>query len=265
MSERPRRGRREKGDRDARAGGGAKGGGRAKRTTHRASAQPRDRGEATYASTSRYDPVHLSDEVVRELHSSARPTKGDILVKVFSDAVSAYAAGDVGEAIRLGDQAKHMALRSTNVREFLGLAYYSAERWKEAARELSAFRRIAGSTEQNPVIADTYRALGKPEKAVELIDEMEPTLVPEPVYFEGTIVAAGALTDLGRIDDALARLEALNLDPAIAQEHHLRAWYVLADLLERRGRFTQARSWFEAIAAADPDLTDAPERAARLT
>jgi tetratricopeptide (TPR) repeat protein len=264
MNERPRRRKREKGERDARASGGARGGGRARRTTG-ASAEPRDRGEATYASTSRYDPVHLSDDVVRELHSSARPTKGDILVKVFSDAIAAYAAGDVGEAIRLGDQAKHMALRSTNVREFLGLAYYSAERWKEAARELSAFRRIAGSTEQNPVIADTYRALSKPEKAVELIDEMEPERVPEPVYFEGTIVAAGALTDMGRIDDALARLEALNLDPAIAQEHHLRAWYVLADLLERRGRFTQARSWFEAIAAADPDLTDAPERAARLT
>ena len=265
MSERPRRDRRDQGDRGSRATGGAKGAGsRAKKTPRRAS-PPRDRGDATYASTSRYDPVHLSDEVVRELHFSARPTKGDILVKVFSDAVAAYAAGDVGEAIRLGDQAKHMALRSTNVREFLGLAYYSAERWKEAARELSAFRRIAGSTEQNPVIADTYRALGKPEKAIELIDEMEPGQVPEPVYFEGTIVGAGALTDLGRVDEALACLEALNLDPAIAEEHHLRAWYVLADLLERRGRFTQARSWFEAIAAADPDLTDAPERAARLT
>jgi tetratricopeptide (TPR) repeat protein len=226
---------------------------------------PKGRAAPRTEPASHYDPVHLSDDVIRELHASARPTKGDILVKVFSDAIAAYAAGDVNEAIRLGDQAKHMALRSTNVREFLGLAYYSAERWREAARELSAFRRIAGSTEQNPVIADTYRALGKPEKAVELVDEIQRGSVPDPVFFEGAIVAAGALVDMKDLDAALARLEALDLDPAVAEEHHLRAWYVLADLLERRGRFTQARTWFEAVAAADPDLTDAPERAARLT
>jgi tetratricopeptide (TPR) repeat protein len=226
--------------------------------------KPRD-PRPKHESVSRYDPVHLSDEVVRELQASARPTKGDILVKVFSEAVAAYAAGDVDEAIRLGDQAKHMALRSPNVREFLGLAYYSAERWREAARELSAFRRISGSSEQDPVIADTYRALGKPQKALEMVDEMERGRVSDPVYFEGAIVAAGALLDVADIDGALARLESLDLDPAVAEEHHLRAWYMLGDLLERRGRFTQARSWFEAVAAADPDLTDAPARAARLT
>lgn len=213
---------------------------------------------------SRHEAVHLSDDVIRELHAAARPTKGDILVKVFSDAVAAYAAGDTQEAIRLGDQAKHMALRSTNVREFLGLAYYSADRWRDAARELSAFRRIAGSTEQNPVIADCYRALGKPDKALQLCDEVKPGTVPEPVSFEAAIVAAGALADMGNIEGARQRLEALSLDPSIAQEHHLRAWYVLGDLLEREGRFTQALSWFDAIAAADPGLTDAPERAARL-
>ena len=226
--------------------------------------KPRDRGPK-HESVSRYEAVHLSDDVVRELQASARPTKGEILVKVFADAVAAYAAGDVNEAIRLGDQAKHMALRSPNVREFLGLAYYSAERWREAARELSAFRRISGSTEQNPVIADVYRALGKPQKAIELVDELDRTRVPDPVFYEGAIVGAGASIDMGDIDGALARLESLNLDPPVAEEHHLRAWYMLGDLLERRGRFTQARSWFEAVAAADPELTDAPERAARLT
>ena len=262
MGERPRRRGPDDSDAGKRSGSGSK------RTPRRASS-PKEKtsrhGAAHHRAPSRYDPVHLADEVVRELQSSARPTKGDILVKVFADAIAAYAAGDVTEAIKLGDQAKHMALRSPNVREFLGLAYYSAERWREAARELSAFRRISGSTEQNPVIADTYRALGKPRKALELVDEIDPKVVPAPVYFEGAIVGAGALIDMGEVDAALARLESLDLDPAVAEEHHLRAWYMLGDLLERRGRFTQARSWFEAVAAADPDLTDAPERAARLT
>jgi hypothetical protein len=39
---------------------------------------------------------------------------------------------------------------------------------------------------------------------------------------------------------------------------------VLGDLLEKKGRFTQARRYFEAIAGVDPEITDAPERAARL-
>ena len=59
----------------------------------------------------RYDPVHLSDDTVKELKATARPGKGDILVKVFADAMAAFAAEDYGEAIRLGEQAKHIALR----------------------------------------------------------------------------------------------------------------------------------------------------------
>jgi tetratricopeptide (TPR) repeat protein len=69
---------------------------------------------------------------------------------------------------------------------------------------------------------------------------------------------------MGRVDEAIARLEQLDLEPRVAQEHHLRAWYVLGDLLEKKGRFTQARRWFESIAGVDPEITDAPERAARL-
>lgn len=186
------------------------------------------------------------------------------MVKVFADAVAAFAAGDIDEAIRLGDQAKHIGLRAIPAREFLGLAYYAAGRWQEAARELAAFRRLSGSDSQNPVIADCYRALGKPEKAIELCDQMDPQRVDPAAFYEGAIVAAGALADLGRLDEAVGRLKTLDLDPPQALSHHVRAWYVLGDLLERQGRFTQAREWFEAVDAADPDATDASERAARL-
>ena len=134
--------------------------------------------------------LHLSDDVVRELHATARPGKGDILVKVFAEAGAAFAAEDYDEAIRLGEQAKHIALRSATVRELLGLAYYRSGRWNEAARELSAFRRIAGTTEQNPVLADSYRAMGKPGKAIEYVDEIERDRVAPQVFYEGAIVAA---------------------------------------------------------------------------
>jgi tetratricopeptide (TPR) repeat protein len=201
---------------------------------------------------------------VRELKETARPGKGDILVKVFADAAAAFQAGDVEEATKLADQAKHIALRSATVRELLGLAHYRAERYKEAASELAAFRRLSGTTEQNPVLADCYRALGKPEKAIEICDEIDFRKVDPAVVFEGEIVAAGALADMDRLDEAIARLERLNLRPPVAEEHHMRAWYALANLLEQRGRFSQAREWFEAVASADPELTDADERLKRL-
>lgn len=212
----------------------------------------------------RYDPVHLEDRLTAELRATARPGKGDILVKVFADAVAAFSAGDLDEAIRLGEQSKHIALRSVPAREFLGLAYYQAGMWQEATRELAAFRRMSGSDEQNPVIADCYRALGKPDKAIELCDAMDPHRVEPAAYYEGTIVAAGALADTDRVEEAIARLRKLDLSPAEAEPHHIRAWYVLGDLLERQGRFTQAREWFEAADAADPEATDASDRAARL-
>jgi tetratricopeptide (TPR) repeat protein len=88
--------------------------------------------------------------------------------------------------------------------------------------------------------------------------------VEDAVFYEGAIVGAGALADEDRLDEAIARLERLDLRPAVAEEHHVRAWYVLGDLLQRKGRFSQARSWFEAVAAADAESTDAPARAARL-
>ena len=209
--------------------------------------------------------MHLGDAVVRELKATARPGKGEILVKVFAEAAGAFAAEDLEQAIGLGEQAKHMSLRAAAIRELLGIAYYRAGKWKEAARELSAFRRLSGSTEQNPVIADCYRAMRRPDRALELCDEMDARGVPAAVYYEGAIVAAGALRDLGRLDDAVARLEALDLSPDEPEEHHLRAWYALADLLEQRGRFTQARKLFEAVAAEDPEMTDAPLRAGRLS
>lgn len=234
---------------------------------HRSQRKPPPRGPARERPerASRYEQVAVPGDVLSELRATARPGKGEILVKVFSEAAGAFAAGDYQEAIRLGEQAKHIALRSIGARELLGLAYYRAGRWQEAARELSTFRRISGSTEQNPVIADCYRALRKPDKALEYCREIDRKTVDEAVYYEGAIVGAGALADMDRLDDAIVLLERLDLKPEVAGEHHLRAWYALGDLLQRKGRFTQARDYFEAVAAADAELTDAPERVERLT
>ena len=59
-----------------------------------------------------------------------------------------------------------------SVRELLGLTYYRLGRWKAAAAELEAFRDLSGSTEQHPVLADCYRALGRHAKVAELWEEL---------------------------------------------------------------------------------------------
>ena len=226
---------------------------------------PRTRAPArTSSHKPKHEPVHLAADIVEELHATARPGKAEILVQAFSEAAGAFAASDLEEATRLGEQAKHLALRSVAARELLGLIHYRSGRYQEAARELAAFRRLSGSQEQNPVLADCYRALGRPQHALEVCDEIDGRSISEPVFYEGAIVAAGALADLGRMEEAVTRLESLDLEPAIAQEHHIRAWYALGDLLERRGRFRQALEWFEAAAEADEHATDAPERVGRL-
>ena len=208
--------------------------------------------------------LHLDDDIVKELRATSRPGKAEILIKVFAQAAGAFDAEDYDTAVALGEQSKHIALRSATIRELLGLAYYRSEKWKEAARELAAFKRLSGSTEQNPVIADSYRAMGRPDKALEIANEIDPRTVEPAVAYEGAIVGAGALADMKKLDEAIAHLEKLDLRPKTAEDHHLRAWYVLGDLLERNGRFTQARNWFEAVNGAGPELTDAGERLQRL-
>ena len=70
---------------------------------------------------------------MRELESTARPGKGGILVQVFSEAAAALTTGDNETAIKLGEQAKHIALRAPIARELLGIALYRSGKWKEAA------------------------------------------------------------------------------------------------------------------------------------
>ena len=106
--------------------------------------------------------------------------------------------------------------------------------------------------------------MNRPDKAVEIADEVDPRKVGPAVAYEGAIVAAGALADMKQLDEAIERLERLDLRPNTAEDHHLRAWYVLGDLLERKGRFTQAKEWFEAVNANDPDMTDARDRLKKL-
>jgi tetratricopeptide (TPR) repeat protein len=205
-------------------------------------------------------PKDLTREWFVELRDTAHTEKQDELMALVTKALESFAAGDYARAASLATQAKARAPRSGRLRELLGLAHYHSGNWNEAAGELLAYRRLTAGLDQNHVIADCYRALGRFDRALEVCNEVGRKQVSDEVWTEVTIVAASALADKGALDQALARLSQGELKPATVEPHHLRLWYVRADLMERSGRKQEAKEIWETIFNIDRDFYDAEDR-----
>lgn len=202
----------------------------------------------------------LPRDVIREIKDIAHFGHA---TAVQADVEAAYRAIDeerLDDAVELLDRAKHHAPRSPSIRELLGLVHYHRSAWREAARELAAYRRLSGRFNQEPVYADATRALGRPERAVEILQDVDPAEVSEEVYVEALVVGAGSLRDLGRPDDAVELLRKGPLHPPQVRPHHLRLWYALADALEDCSKLGEARAWWDAIYAEDPSFFDVDRR-----
>ena len=164
------------------------------------------------------------------------------------------------EARRILRPLADQAPRVSAVRELYGLTLYRLGRWAPAIGELEAFRAQTGSTEQHPVLADCYRALGRYAEVEELWDELRAASPSAELVAEGRIVAAGALADQGRLDDAIRLLEAAAKPTKRPRVHHLRIAYALADLYERAGDLPRARELFTRVAASDAEFVDVESR-----
>lgn len=186
--------------------------------------------------------------------------KVERLEERLKDASRAFRRERFDEARRMLRPLADAAPTAESVRELLGLTYYRLGRWKLAVTELEAFRDLSGSTEQHPVLADCYRALGRHAKVVELWEELKAASPSAALVAEGRIVVAGSLADQGKLQDAIAVLEASKPPTRRPQEHHLRVTYALADLYERAGDLPRARQLFGIVAAADPELGDVEAR-----
>jgi tetratricopeptide (TPR) repeat protein len=180
------------------------------------------------------------------------------------DAARAFERERYREADRILKPLVDQAPDVPAVRELYGVNLYRLGRWNPAAKELELFRKQTGSVEQNPVLADSYRALGRHTKADRLWDELRAADAPGELVTEGRIVAAGSLADRGRLADGIRLLEKGPVKVKKPKAHHLRLWYALGDLYERAGDTPKARALFERVAAAEPDFADAAERAATL-
>jgi tetratricopeptide (TPR) repeat protein len=116
-----------------------------------------------------------------------------------------------------------------------------------------------------PLIADCERGVGRPERAIELARSPEAEQLTGDDADELRIVAAGARTDLGQLDQALAVLSTPPIDSARRGQTAARLSYAYADTLLALGRHDEAVQWFLRAAAADVDgVTDAEDRVAEL-
>nr|MDP9100730.1 hypothetical protein [Actinomycetota bacterium] len=156
--------------------------------------------------------------------------------------------------------ARAMAARVGVVREAAGLAAYACGEWADAVSELRAARRITGSADNLPVLADCERALGRPERSLRYADDPEVTTLPQEIRVELVIVLAGARRDLGQPDAALLLLQEPARRTTAARPWAARLWYAYADALLATGEEAHAREWFAKTVEVDEGATDADER-----
>ena len=93
------------------------------------------------------------------------------------------------------------------VHEAAGLAAYRSGRYAEALRELRTVRRLNGSAEHLPVIADAERGLGRPERAIVVGNDPDVASLPADSQVELAMVLSGARLDLGEPEAAVAVLD----------------------------------------------------------
>jgi tetratricopeptide (TPR) repeat protein len=206
----------------------------------------------------------LSRQAADEIRAAAG-TRAPQVIELVERAGQSLEQGRPTEAVQEASRAKALASRSSTVREVLALALYRAGQFREAIRELQAYRRITGRADQNHLLADSFRATGAPERAVPLAEEAIRSPVPLEVRAEAAVVGGAALADLGRYEEALALLRRFDREDASSQPHDLRVWYVIADVLERAGRRKEAAERFRRIMAHDPDAYDVAERLSALS
>ena len=200
----------------------------------------------------------------RDLRATVPATALDDVVKAVAAGAEALEAGNDARALELLEWAKSTAPRTGTIREVLGIAHYGAERYGPAHSELLTYRRLTGSQDQNHLLADCARAMGKPDKAEQYVDEMVAAGVELERVVEGLLVIAGMRADASDLEGALQVLQRADLDPDVVKPWHPRVWYAAADILERLGRRSEARDYFDAIVSVDDEFGDAEQRLAAL-
>ena len=199
---------------------------------------------------------------VRALHRAARAELRG-LPKDLAEIVASHlvVAGQLIEddpalAYAHAEAARRRAARLPIVREAAAETAYAAGLWDVALSEFRALRRMTGTDDYLPVMADCERALGRPHHAVKLAREADRLQLDPALRIEMTIVEAGARSDLGQHPEALRILQRAVAETRQSPAVRLpvaRLRYAYADALLQGGDETEARRWFAAAAKLDTD------------
>ncbi|KUH70330.1 hypothetical protein AU184_03335 [Mycolicibacterium novocastrense] len=210
------------------------------------------------------EPRQLAPDVRGELTTLDRST-ADFVARHLV-AAGQLIDDDPQTALEHARAARNRAARIPAVREAVGIAAYHCGDWAQALAELRAARRMGSRSSLLALIADCERGLGRPERAIELARSPEAAQLTSDDADELKIVLAGARSDLGQHEQALALLSTPQLDPNRKGQTAARLFYVYAETLLALGRTEDALQWFINAAAADLEgVTDAEERITELS
>jgi tetratricopeptide (TPR) repeat protein len=202
-----------------------------------------------------------ADQLDPEARAELRTLPGDLADAVARRLVAASLEEDPAKAYRYAQAARQLAARVGVVRETTGIAAYRAGEWADALTELRAARRLTGRATYLPLMADSERALGRLDRALDLVTGPDSRKVDRATAIELRIVESGIRRDQGLPEAAVAVLQVPELTDGRARPQYARLYYAYADALLDAGREDEARGWFGKAAAADRDgLTDADER-----
>jgi hypothetical protein len=199
---------------------------------------------------------------LRSLNKQLAEAVGNRLIA----AAALLAEDDVEGALEQARYARRKASRVAVVREVTGVAAYGAEEWQLAVNELRAAQRLGGTHDHVALIADCERALGHPERAIDIYREYgsDESVDPE-VRVELLIVASGARRDMGLGEAATAMLKVGGLNSPKTEPWVARLRFAYAEGLLADGREDEAREWLsKAVAADETGETGAAERLLEL-
>lgn len=169
-------------------------------------------------------------------------------------------AEDLDLALAHAEAAARRAGRVAGVRETLGVVYYRRGEWAKALAELRTARRLSGTHHLLPLMADTERGLGRPERALELAASPETATLRPAERVELAIVVSGARVDLGQTAAAVLHLRDLVRSSTGREPWAARLRYAYAAALEADGKAGEAQEWFARAAEVDTaEETDAGE------
>ena len=233
-------------------------------------AAPRSRSQGDNRGENRVPGIPRSDrplpsDISRDVEKGVGVRQSQSTTERLQKAIDAFEYERYEDAARLLQVLSRQLPGMALVHEMAGLCAYRQAKWRTAVNELEATRVLDPSrTTVLPVLADAYRALRRWSKVNQIWTEIK-DLSPHPsVLAEGRIVAAGALSDQGKLADAVRLFDSVLNVPKRVQDYHLRQWYMAADLHDRSGNIVEARRLFARVMQYDAEFVDVADRLSHL-